>query len=328
VAMMVILVCAAFTTLTGGSGVTIIALGGLVLPILVEEGYPADFSLGLVTAAGSLGLLFFPSLPVILYSVVAEVPAGQLYWSGLLPGLLLVLIVMAYGFVIGRRAETKRQKFSVSELRAATWEAKWELAVPVILLAAFISGKATIVEAAALATALAFVVEVFVFKDLHWPQQVLHVFSSAGRLMGAVIIVLGTAMGLTSYLVDAEIPARLLGWVTANVHSQMVFLLALNVILLVLGSVLEIYSAIVILAPLLVPMGLAFKVDPVHLGIIFLANLELGFLFPPVGLNLLLSSSRFKAPLPRVYRVTMPFLLILAVGVLVITYVPALTLRH
>lgn len=326
IAIMVVLVCALFTTLTGGSGVTIIALGGLVLPILIKEGYPEGFSLGLVTASGSLGLLLPPSLPVILYGVVAHQSADQLYIGGLLPSLLLILITCAYSVYVGVKSKTQRASFSVREVGAAMWLAKWELAIPVLLVTILFSGKATIVEASAIAAGLSVFVEVVVFRDLHWKRDMPRVVASAGKLMGAVVIVLGTAMGLTSYLVDAEIPTRLLSWVTQNVHSPYVFLLALNVILLVLGSVLEIYSAIVILSPLIVPLGSAFGINPVHLGVIFLSNLELGFLFPPVGLNLLLSSSRFKKPLPAIYRVTLPFLIMLAVGVLVITYVPALTL--
>jgi C4-dicarboxylate transporter, DctM subunit len=324
-ALMVVLVCALFTTLTGGSGVTIIALGGLMLPILTKEGYPEGFALGLVTAAGSLGLLLPPSLPVILYSVVAETSADRLFLAGFLPSLLLIVLVMSYGIYVGIKHKTPRHPFSLKEAGTSLWIAKWELLVPVVLLLGIFSGLTTIVEASAIAACLAVVVETFVFKDLHWKRDLPRVVAHSGRLMGAVIIVLGAAMGLTSYLVDAQIPMRLLLWVTTHVHSQVVFLLALNVILLVLGSVLEIYSAIVILAPLLVPLAQAFHIDPVHMGVVFLSNLELGFLFPPVGLNLLLSSSRFGQPLTRIYKEALPFLLIMTGGVLVITYAPSLT---
>lgn len=326
-AVMVAAVCAVFTTFTGGSGVTIMALGGIVYPMLKDDGYPEGFSLGLVTAAGSLGLLFPPSLPVILYSVVAGVPADALYIAGLVPGLLLVLLVAAYGIFVGRGLESsgkKRQAFSWRELGSSLASAKWELFLPIFVILLFGSGKASMVEASAAACAYAVIVECFITKDIKL-RELPNVLLKAAGLMGAVLLLLSVAMGLTSYLVDAQIPAKLLDLVKDNIHSRLVFLLILNAILLVLGSVLEIFSAIVILAPLVAPMGRAFGIDPVHLGIIFLANLELGFLFPPVGLNLFLSSSRFGKRLPELYRHVVPFLVILGAGVLLITYFPALS---
>ena len=325
-AVLVAGVCALFTTFTGGSGVTISALGGLVYPILRQDGYPERFSLGLVTAAGSLGLLFPPSLPVILYSVVASVPADQLYLAGLLPGLILVVLVAGYGVAVGRKVQTATTPFSWRELGAASWGAKWELSVPVLVVGLFASGLASLVEASAAACAYAVIVECFVNRDIHVSRQLPAVLLKAAALVGGVLILLASAMGLTSYLVDAQIPDALLAWVRANISSQLVFLLALNVLLLVLGSVLEIYSAIVVLTPLVVPIGAAFGVDPLHLGVIFLANLEMGFLFPPVGLNLFLSSSRFNVPITRLYRDVVPFLVIRGIGVLLITYLPVLSL--
>lgn len=332
IAVMVAAVCAMFTTFTGGSGVTIIALGGLVYPMLRKDGYSEGFSLGLVTASGSLGLLFPPSLPVILYSVVASsgrsqsVPADSLYLAGLVPGLLLVVLTAAYGIYVGRRHAPERQTFTVREVAGATWEAKWELGLPVFVVALFLSGLASMVETAAAAVAYAVIVECLVTRDIHPFKALPGVLLRAAALMGAVLLLLSVAMGLTSYLVDAQIPDQLLEWVETHIQSQLVFLLALNVLLLVLGSVLEIYSAIIILAPLIAPMGVAFGVDPIHLGVIFLANLELGFLFPPVGLNLFLSSSRFNKPLPQLYRHVLPFLIILGIGVLLITYLPVMSI--
>jgi C4-dicarboxylate transporter DctM subunit len=326
IAVLVAGVCALFTTFTGGSGITIIALGGLVYPILREEGYPEGFSLGLVTAGGSLGLLFPPSLPVILYSVVASVPADQLYIAGLLPGLLLVVLTAAYGIVVGRRSQKSTQAFSLREALGATWEAKWELSVPLLVVGLFASGWASLVEASAAAAAYAIIVECFVTRDLHPWRDLPGVLLKGGVLVGAVLLLLASAMGLTSYLVDAQIPDQLLNVVRAHVTSPLVFLLVLNVFLLVLGSVLEIYSAIVVLTPLVVPLGAAFGIHPVHLGVIFLANLELGFLFPPVGLNLFLSASRFGTPITKLYRHVVPFLIIMGGGVLLITYAPALSL--
>ena len=331
VAVMVAAVCAMFTTFTGGSGVTIIALGGLVYPILRRDGYSEGFSLGLVTASGSLGLLFPPSLPVLLYSIVASggdvtVPADNLYIAGLLPGMLLVVLTALYGMVIGRQAGRERQKFTLGEVVRAPWHAKWELLLPVVIVVLFMSGLATMLQTAAAALAYAVVVECFITHDLKIFRSLPQALLKAAALMGAVLILLSVAMGLTIYLVDVQLPDMLLSWVQAHIHSDIVFLLALNVLLLVLGSVVEIYSAIIILAPLIAPIGAVFNVDPIHLGVVFLANLELGFLFPPVGLNLFLSSSRFGKPLPQLYRHVVPFLVILGIGVLLITYLPQMSI--
>ena len=325
VAVMATFVCAVFTTFTGASGVTILALGGLLLPALLEDGYPEDFSVGLVTGAGSLGLLFPPSLPVILYGVVAQAPIDHLFIGGLLPGLLMIVLVAAYGVWVGVRNAAPRQPFHPREAIAALWDAKWDLGLPTLVVVAVGTGFATIVEAAALAAAYSLVVELLVFRSIHPLRDLPRVLVHASTLVGSVVILLGTALGLTSWFVDAELPTRLVEWMTAHVHSPALFLLMLNAVLLVLGSVLEIYSAIVVLAPLVAPLGAAYGIEPIHLGVVFLANLELGFLFPPMGLNLFLSASRFGKPLPWLYRKAFPFLLIMSAGVLAITYLPAIT---
>ncbi len=324
-AVMAAFVCAVFTTFTGASGVTILALGGLILPSLVAEGYPRGFSLGLVTAAGSLGLLFPPSLPVILYGVVSQTPIEDLFLGGLVPGLLMIALVAAYGIRVGVVARAPRQRFDAREAGAALWGAKWDLGLPALVVVSVATGMATIVEAAALAAAYSLLVELAIFREVHPLRELPEVLLDSATLVGAVLILLGVALGLTSWFVDAEIPTRLVDWMTAHVRSPALFLLALNVVLLFLGSVLEIYSAIVVLAPLVAPLGLAYGIEPVHLGVVFLANMELGFLFPPMGLNLFLSATRFQKPLPYVYRRALPFLAIMAVGVLLITYLPALT---
>jgi tripartite ATP-independent transporter DctM subunit len=326
VAVLVAAVCAVFTAFTGGSGVTIIALGGLVYPILREDGYPEGFSLGLVTAAGSLGLLFPPSLPVILYSVVSKVPADQLFLAGLLPGSILVVIVALYGITVGRRVKASRQAFSAREALAATWDAKWELSIPVAMIALFTSGVASLLETAAFAVIYTIVVACFIHRDLTIGHGLPRALLRGSAMIGAVLILLSCALGMTGYLIEAQIPDRLLASVQAHIHSPLLFLLVLNVVLLVLGSVLEVFSAIIILTPLIVPLGVAYGINPIHLGVIFLANLELGFLFPPVGLNLFLSSSRFGKPMTQLYRHVLPFLAILGGGVLLITYVPELSL--
>jgi tripartite ATP-independent transporter DctM subunit len=325
-AIMTAFACAVFTTFTGASGVTILALGGVLLPLLLQDRYPEDFSVGLVTASGSLGLLFPPSLPVILYAVVSQVPIEHLFLGGLVPGLFMILLVAAYGVWVGRRAHAPRQRFDGREAAAALWDAKWDLGLPTLVVVAIASGYATVVEAAALAAAYALVVELVVFRSIQPRRDLLRVLAHAAALVGSVVILLGAAYGLTNWFVDAEIATKLVDWMTAHVSSPAVFLLLLNAVLLVLGSVLEMYSAIVVIAPLVAPLGVAYGIDPVHLGVVFLANLELGFLFPPLGLNLFLSASRFGKPLPWVYRKTLPFLLILAAGVLVITYLPQTTL--
>ena len=325
VAVLVAAVCALFTALTGGSGVTIIALGGLVYPILLNDGYSEKFSLGLVTAAGSLGLLFPPCLAVVLYSVVSNTPADQLFIAGMAPGMLLLILVAIYGISVGLKTRIDRQPFKWREVLAAARIAKWDLSIPVAMVILFGSGLASLLETSAFACAYTIIIACFIHRDLSPIKQLPATLVRAAALVGAVLILLSCAMGLTSYLVDAQIPDRLLQIVRERIHSPLLFLLTLNVVLLVLGSILEIFSAIIVLTPLVIPLGTAFGIHPVHLGVIFLANMELGFLFPPVGLNLLLSSSRFGQPMTVLYRDVIPFLLILGLGVLLITYVPALS---
>jgi tripartite ATP-independent transporter DctM subunit len=298
--------------------------------MLKDDGYPEGFSLGLVTAAGSLGLLFPPSLPVILYSVVAgtreqSVPADSLYLAGLLPGILMIVLVAAYAIYVGRGLKTSRQPFSGREVLAATWRAKWELLLPFFVVGLFASGRASMVETAAAALVYAVVVECFIIRDLHPLRTLPGALIKSSVLTGAVLILLSAAMGITSYIVDAQIPDLLVTAVKAHIHSQFLFLLTLNALLLFVGSLVEIYAAIVAIAPLIVPLGAAFGVGPLHLGVIFLANLELGFLTPPFGLNLFLSSSRFNKPLTEVTKNAFPFLVIMGLAVLLITYVPSMS---
>jgi C4-dicarboxylate transporter DctM subunit len=330
-AVIVIAVCALFTTFTGGSGITVIAIGGLVLPMLLAEGYPERFSIGLVTAAGSLGLLFPPSLPVILYSVVAgtrdqNVPADSLYLAGVVPGTLMIAMVAAYAVRKGQVLRIPRQSFSAKEVLGAFWEAKWELAIPVFVVTLFLTGKASLVETAAAAFVFAMFVETVITRDLHVFRTLPSALVKSSVLAGAVLILLSAAMGITSYIVDAQIPDALVAWVKTHIESRWIFLLALNALLIVVGCLVDIFSAIVVLAPLLVPMAVAFEVNPIHLGVIFLSNLELGYLTPPVGLNLFLAASRFDKPLTVVVRYVLPFLLIMAIAVLLITYVPDFSL--
>ncbi|MBI1951233.1 MAG: TRAP transporter large permease subunit [Acidobacteria bacterium] len=324
-AIAAVLVCAFFTSFTGASGVTILALGGLLMPVLLAARCSEKHSLGLLTAGGSLGLLFPPSLPVILYGIVAHTPIDRMFLGGFLPGVLMLLLAGSWGSLQAGGISAAERRFDPREAWAAVRDAKWELLLPIVVLVGLYGGFATLVEAAALTALYAFVVEAFVYRDLKLKDDLLHTMTECGVLVGGVLLILGVALGFTSYLVDAEVPARAATWVQGAIDSPLVFLLALNLFLLAVGCLMDIFSAIVVVAPLIVPMGEAFGIDPVHLGIIFLANMELGYLTPPVGMNLFLSSYRFDKPLLEVYRAVVPMLLVLLAGVLVITYFPALT---
>ncbi len=324
-AVVTAVVCAFFTIFTGGSGVTILALGGLLFQALQADRYRERFSLGLLTASGSLGLLLPPALPLILYGIVAEVSIPDLFLGGILPGVLLVALIAAWGVREGLATGAGRSTFAWREAGSALWRAKWELLLPAFLLAAIFSGYATVVEASALGALYALVVQCFVHRDLHLVRDVPRVLRECVVLIGGVLIILSVAKGFSSYMVDAMIPDMLVDWVKAHVQSPLAFLLVLNVFLLLVGCLMDIFSAIVVVVPLIVPLGVAFGIDPIHLGIIFIANLELGYLTPPVGLNLFLASYRFERPLLDIYRAAVPMLIILGVGVLLITYVPWLT---
>ncbi len=324
-AVVVAVACAFFTAFTGGSGVTILALGALLYQTLRTESYPERFSLGLITACGSLGLLFPPSLPLILYGIVAQIPIEDVFIGGILPGFLLLAMVAAWGMREGVRSRVPRTPFRWGAVWTSLRDGIFELALPVVVLIAVFGGFATLVEAAALTAAYAFFVECVVKRDISVVRDVPRVLHRSAVLVGGVLVILGVAMGLSSYLVDAEVPAHLVEWVRGHVHSPLTFLLALNLFLLVVGCLLDIFSAVVVVVPLLVPLGQAFGIHPVHLAIIFIANLELGYLTPPVGLNLFLSSFRFKKPVLEVTRASLPMLGILGIGVLIITYVPWLT---
>ncbi len=334
------LVCAFFTSFTGASGVTILALGGLLMPILRAANYSERSALGLLTGAGSLGLLFPPCLPVILYSIIAgtamanlgaahasanSVTMEKMFAGGLFPGVLMLILTAWWGVRQQPRAASSARPFSFSAARAALWSAKWELFLPVIALVALFGGFATPVEAAAIVAAYALLVTTVVHRDLRVLSDVPRVMRDCGLLVGGVLLILGVALGFTYYLVEAQVPDRLVEWSTQAIKSKWLFLLGLNLVLLFVGGLIEIYAAIVVVVPLLVPVGIAFGLDPVHLGIIFLANMELGFLAPPIGLNLLLSSYRFNVPIFQVMRAALPMLGVLLVGVLLITYFPPLT---
>jgi tripartite ATP-independent transporter DctM subunit len=280
----------------------------------------------LLTASGSLGLLFPPALPLMLYGIVAQIAIPDLFLGGLVPGLLLLLLVAAWGVREGIVTKAGRQAFSLREAGRAIWEGKWELALPLVVLGSIFSGYATLVEAAALTVLYTFVVESLVHRDISLRKDLPKVLVECLVLIGGVLIILAVAMGFTNYLVDAQVPTRIVDSVQTYIHSPLTFLLCLNLLLLVVGCLMDIFSAIVVVVPLIVPLGAAFGIDPIHLGIIFVANLELGYLTPPVGLNLFLAAYRFERPVLQIWRAAIPMLIILAIGVLLITYVPSLTL--
>ena len=330
-AIVTVFLCAFFTSFTGASGVTIIALGGLLMPILLSSGYSDRNALGLLSGAGSLGLLFPPCLPPILYSIVASsggvtsVSIEEMFKGGLIPGFLMMAMAAWWGVRCGPKQAKRGSRFNARTAWAAAWAAKWELAIPVVALVTLFGGWATPVEAAAVTAFYAFVVEVFIYRDLRLKADVPRVMVDCGLLVGGVLLIVGVALGFTHFLIDAQVPDQCITWVKGAVKSPELFLLLLNLFLLVVGSLMEIYAAIVVVVPILVPVGLAFGIDPIHLGIIFLANLELGFLMPPVGMNLLLASYRFEKPMSEVTRASLPMLVVLLIGVLLITYLPALT---
>jgi C4-dicarboxylate transporter, DctM subunit len=324
-AIATVLVCSFFTSFTGASGVTILALGGLLMPVLLQARYPERKALGLLTASGSLGLLLPPCLPMILYAVISAIPIKEMFLAGILPGILLTIVTGWWGVVQSPLDAGTKTIFDRREAGQALWEAKWELLLPVVAFASLFGGFATPVEAAALTALYAFVIQTFVHHDLKITKDIPRVMTECGLLIGGVLLILGVALGFTNYLIDAQIPDAAVEWVKGSIHSPLMFLLALNFFLLVVGCLMDIYSAIVVVVPLIIPMGAAFGIDPRHLGIIFLANLELGYLTPPVGMNLFLSSYRFGKPISEVARSILPLLGVLFVGVLLITYVPSLS---
>ena len=320
-----VLLCAFFTTFTGASGVTILAIGGLLMPVLLSEGYEEKKALGLVTSAGSLGLLFPPCLPLILYAIVAKIPLEKMFLGGMVPGALMVVATGWWGLRHRPSGPGATSRFRSREALAAVADAKWELLVPVIALASLFSGVATPVESAALTALYALVIEVFIYRDLHPWKDLPRVMAECGLLVGGILLILGVALAFTNYLVTVDFTVRAVDWIAATIQSPWIFLLVLNLWLLVVGCLMDIYSAIVIQVPLLAPLSQRFNIDPIHLGIIFLANLEVGYLTPPVGLNLFISSFRFNRPLPEVTRAALPIAAVLLAAVLLITYVPALT---
>ncbi|HMB56311.1 MAG TPA: TRAP transporter large permease subunit [Arenimonas sp.] len=331
-AIVAIVACAFFTAFTGASGMTIVAIGAFLYPALVKANYPERYSLGLVTSSGSLGLLFAPSLPLILYGFVAgqlnttpAVTMRDLFLAGLMPGSLMILVLALHAMWVGRRLPKATQGFDAGELWSALKDAKWELPLPLIVLGGIYSGKFAASEAAAVTTLYVLIVTVLIKKEIKW-QKLPDLMAEAMRLVGAILIILGAAGALSNWLVDQEVPNHLFDFSRQHVHSAGMFLLLLNGVLLLVGMFIDIFSAIVILTPLLVPVAVAYGIHPVHFGIVMLANLQIGYFMPPAGMDLFIAAYRFKTNIVNLTRACAPFFLLVGAALLIITWVPWLSL--
>jgi tripartite ATP-independent transporter DctM subunit len=324
--IVILVSCAIFTAFTGASGVTIIALGGLLYPVLQQEKYPEKFNLGILTVSGNLGLVFPPSLPIILYGLVAETSIDQLFIAGIIPGILMILLLSLYSVQRMRTVHTHVEPFSWKKAGQAIKDAAWEIPLPFIILVGIYGGFFTATEAAAVTAFYVLIVEVFIYKDVSLTSGLPQVMRKSMILVGGILVILFAAMGLTNYMVDAEIPMQILGWMKTFITSKIAFLLVLNIFLLIVGAMMDIFSAILVVVPLIKPVAESFGVDPIHLGIIFLANLGIGYSTPPVGMNLFIASFRFNKPILKLYVATWPFLIILLVALALITYIPELSL--
>jgi tripartite ATP-independent transporter DctM subunit len=317
--------CAFFTAFTGASGVTIIALGALLFPALQQAGYPEKFNLGLITSAGSLGLLFAPSLPLILYGIVSEISVEDLFLAGVLPGFLMLLMLSGYSVWKNRALRVPLSDFSWKEVGSAVREAAWEIPLPIVVLGGIYSGYFAISEAAAVTALYVLIVDVVILREIPL-RKLPAVMRESMMLVGGILIILGMSLASTNYMIDAGVPQKLLEYVSSLVTGQFTFLVLLLLFLLVLGAILDIFSAIVLVVPLILPVAVQFGVNPVHLGIVFLATMQLGYITPPVGLNLFIASYRFERPVVELYLSTLPFFLILLISVLMIAFWPALSL--
>jgi len=324
-AVVSLVACAFFTAFTGASGVTIIALGAILFPAMQHAGYPEKFNLGLVTSAGSLGLLFAPSLPLILYGVVAEVPVESLFLAGLLPGFLMLVFLSAYSIWKNRAIRTPLGDFSWREVRAAVREAAWEIPLPIVVLGGIYSGYFAISEAAAVTALYVLIVDVIILKEVTL-RKLPSIIRESMVLVGGIMMILGVSRASTNFMIDAGVPQQLLQWISSFVTGELAFMVMLLVFLLILGAILDIFSAIVLVVPLILPIATQFGVDPVHLGIVFLATMQLGYITPPVGLNLFIAGYRFDRPIVDIYFSTLPFFVFLMLSVVLIAFWPEFSL--
>ncbi len=327
-AIVALVSCALFTAFTGASGVTIIALGGLLYPIMLKENYPQTFTLGLLTASGNLGLLLPPSLPIILYGLVAQTPIDQLFAAGILPSILMIVMLSIYIIIFRKKQlkELKIRKPTANESWQAIKEAAWEIPLPFIIIGGIYGGLFTATEAAAVTAIYVLIIELFVYRDISPVKGMLVVVRKSMEMVGSIIVILGAALGLANYFTDAEIPLKIMTFMKTFIHSPMVFLLFLNIFLLIVGALMDIFSAIMVIVPIIIPIAQSFGIHPVHLGIIFLANLGIGYSTPPVGMNLFIASLRFEKSITFLYKAALPFLIILLIALIFITYIPALSI--
>ena len=325
VAIVGLIVSAFFTAFTGASGVTIVALGGLLYPILRNEGFSEKFSMGLITTSGSLGLLFPPSLPIILYALVAKIDIDLLFKAGILPGILLIIVLSLWSMKNGNFKKSQKI-FSFSELIKSIKDAFFELLLPLAALTGIYGGFVTVTEAASFTAFYILIVECFIYKDLSFKNDVPRIIIESMKLVGAILIILCCAMGLTNFLIDEEVPMKIFNLMRGVLKNKYAFLIFVNIFLLLVGSIMDIFSAIIVVVPLLLPMAAEFNIHPIHMAILFLTNLEIGYITPPVGINLFISSIRFKKPMMELYRASFPFLLLLLFCLFIITYVPSLSL--
>jgi len=324
--------CAFFTALTGASGVTIVAMGSLLYPVLRHKNYQKQFTLGLLTTSGSLGLLFPPSLPVILYGVIAQISIPQIFTAALVPGILLILVLSLYAFLHqaisgrGLKKGDRQPKISRQRIKTTFIEGIWDWPILVLLVLGVYGGFVTIAEVSAVILVYVIVVECFILKEVNFWRQLPGIMVESAVLSGAIIVILGFALGFTGYLVDEQIPNRILDYLTALTANKYIFLAGLNLFLLAVGCIMDIFSAIVIIVPIIVPIAIQYGIDPLHLCVIFLVNLEIGYSTPPVGINLFISSLTFKKPVTQLYRASIPYLLLLLLSLILITYLPGLSL--
>lgn len=325
-AMAAIISCAFFTAFTGASGVTIIALGGLLYPLFIQANYSEKFSLGLLTSSGSLGLLFPPSLAILLYGIVSGTNIDELFLAGLIPGLILLIMLSLYSYKSALVWHEPPHPFSFKKLSSAINETKWDIFLPILVMTGIFGGFVTVSEAAAVTAVYALFIETVIYKEIKLSQDLPTILIDTAKLVGSILIILGVAMGLTNLLIDTQLPTKLLGLIEQHIDSQLQFLLLLNIFLLIIGAMMDIFSAIVVVVPLIMPLALRYQIDPVHLGIMFLANLEIGYMTPPVGINLFIASQRFGKSILTLFQSSLPFLSIMLIWLLMISYIPSLTL--
>ncbi len=324
-AVAAVVVSTVFTAMTGASGVTIIAVGGILLPALIKEGYSKSFSLGFIIASGSSGVLFAPSLPIIIYGMISSTNITDLFLACLLPGLLIVALLIAYGIVYGVRNRIATTPFTIQRLWESAWEAKWLIPLPIFVVGGIYGGIITVSEAASVTVVYAIFTECIIYREIPFKKFIKTTIHSM-ITVGALLIVLGAALGLTNFLVDQKVPQLIMDNIGSHISNKIVFIMILNIFLLIVGCMMDMFSAIVVVVPLIGPIANTFGIDPIHLGVLFLANLELGYLTPPVGVNLFVASLRFKVPVMKLYRIVIPTLLLLLAALLIISYWPKLSM--